>query len=298
MLRIHISNLAMGVQKRLEWVYGQFTVPFWERESTWEDLVEALPDRKVPLIDRSTCRDEELTPDQVSFRRDGVLILPGFMPTELIENYCEARKDQPPGGFPTPTPYKNVSEIKDICLHKPLTDKLEELIGEPMAMHLNLTGWVSTERDWHQDEYLNPPSVVGWYVAVWMALDDIHPDSGPFEYVPGSHKWEVVRRNKVFRYLTPREVFADSWPKASERFLSRLFNEQVEKHQLTPQKFIAKKGDVLIWHSRLMHRGTKPIDSNRLRKSLITHYSGVNHRPENWPTKQHKDGGYFFVTNF
>src|SRR5438552_11002670 len=83
---------------------------------------------------------------------------------------------------------------------------MESLIGEPMMLHLALTGWVSTERTWHQDDYLNPAHVAGWYAAVWMALDDnIHSDSGPFEYLPGSHRWPTLRRDKVISFLTEEE---------------------------------------------------------------------------------------------
>ena len=188
-----------------------------------------------------------------------------------------------------------VNEIKDIALSKKLATVLEELIGEPMGVHLNLTGWVSTERDWHQDEYLNPPCVNGWYISVWIALDNISADAGPFEYVPGSHKWDLVRRNKVLEFLSPKERIQNSWPKSSERFLTDLFQEQVSKNNLTPKQFLAKKGDVLIWHSRLMHRGSKPNKTDILRKSLICHYSGIHHRPDMPLKKQHKDGGYYFI---
>lgn len=33
---------------------------------------------------------------------------------------------------------------------------LEELLGEPAGVHLSLTGWLTTTRDWHQDCVLNP----------------------------------------------------------------------------------------------------------------------------------------------
>ena len=267
---------------------------FSEMDPVWSDLVDTLPEKLVPKIDRAGVQTENLTPDQQAFRENGFLILPAFLPDALIDAYVQVREGQPPGGFPAPTPYMQVDEIKDICLYKSLSDKLEELIGESMAMHLNLTGWVSTERNWHQDEYLNPPGVNGWYVAVWMALDDIHPDSGPFEYVPGSHRWEMVRRDRVLRYLSKDEIFKGHWPKASERFLTGLFEQQVSERRVQSERFTANKGDVLIWHSRLMHRGTVPRDKSRLRKSLITHYSGITHRPEGWPVARYRDQGYYF----
>ena len=38
--------------------------------------------------------------------------------------------------------------------------------------------------------------VNGWYLAVWMALDDIGPETGPFQFIPGSHRWPVLRRDQ------------------------------------------------------------------------------------------------------
>ena len=261
----------------------------------WEDIVVQLDDKLVPEIDRKNSCDSRLSKRQKQFKEDGFLILPKFIDNDLIDKYCQIRESLPLSGYQSSTPYMFVDEIKDIALSKELSGVMEELIGEPMGMHLNLTGWTSTERDWHQDEYLNPPCVNGWYISVWIALDDISPDAGPFEYVPGSHDWDLVRRNKVLEYLKPKERISNSWPKYSERFLSNLFNEQVTKKGLETQKFIAKKGDVLFWHSRLMHRGTKPNDSSLLRKSLICHYSGINHRPDMPLKKQYKNQGYYFV---
>jgi len=261
----------------------------------WDDLVVQLDDALVPLIDREEVSDCDLTEKQKQFREDGVLILPGLIDDSLIKKYCQVREPLPLGGYQSSTPYMFVNEIKDIALDKRLSSVMEELIGEPMGVHLNLTGWVSTERDWHQDEYLNPPCVNGWYISVWIALDDISPDSGPFEYVPGSHKWDLVRRNKVLEFLKPKERISNAWPKFSERFLTKLFNDKVTEKGLETKQFIAKKGDVLFWHSRLMHRGTKPNNPSLLRKSLICHYSGINHRPDMPIKKQYKDQGYYFV---
>ena len=76
-------------------------------------------------------------------------------------------------------------------------DKIEMLIGTPMGLNLALTGWRSTTRTWHQDDYLNPPYINCHYAAVWIALEDIDPDCGMFEFVPGSHKWPLTRGAKI-----------------------------------------------------------------------------------------------------
>ena len=116
----------------------------------------------------------------------------------IPDRYVAIRRELPsPGGWSSPSSYEHIPEMRDLCLYRPLLDKIESLIGDEMVLHLNLTGWVSTERNWHQDDYLNHRNVNGWYIAVWMALDDISPDCGPFEYIPGSHRWPVLRGDRV-----------------------------------------------------------------------------------------------------
>lgn len=46
-----------------------------------------------------------------------------------------------------PTPYLHVPALRDLALYPPLMEMLQSLIGEPMMLHLALTGWVSTQRN-------------------------------------------------------------------------------------------------------------------------------------------------------
>lgn len=265
---------------------------------TFEQFCEGIEERAKPFLDWDECYVDgalesagddpayrELLTRQKYWRENGYLILRGFMPPALIDAYCQryeadngasARK-----GYGIGTPYMDVNEIKDLCLYAPLVNLLGALIGEEMGMNLNLTNWTSTERNWHQDDYLNPAFVSGFYLACWMALDDINPDSGPFEFVPGSHKWPVLSQAKVLDHLDPDERNNPDWPWHAERFLNGVFEREIEKRGAKPMVWdTAKKGDVLIWHSWLAHRGSKPKNLELLRKSMICHYSGVNHRPD------------------
>ena len=36
--------------------------------------------------------------------------------------------------------------------------------------------------------------------------------------------------------------------------------------------FLAKKGDLLVWHANLLHGGEKVVDQNSTRKSMVLHY--------------------------
>ena len=241
----------------------------------------------LPWLDRPDVDEATLTPAQLSWRRDGVLLLKGFLPDAILDPYIARRAAlNEPGGWMSPVPYLHVPELKALALYPPMMEAMADLIGEEMLMHLNLTGWISTERNWHQDDYLNPPFVNSWYCAAWMALDTIHPDSGPFEYVPGSHRWPLMRGEMVRRFLTPEErdqrdaMGINWWAKFSERYVVPAIEAEVAGAGVAPVQFLAEKGDVLLWHGRLMHRGTAPRVPGMPRRSLIAHYSGIEHRED------------------
>lgn len=271
-----------------------------QRPIRFADLSE-LPDPAIlPWIDRPGIDESGLSADQISWRRDGVVIKRGFLPQQLVDAYCVRRARLGNfAGWQSPTPYLHVPELRDLALYPPMMALMESLIGEPMMLHLALTAWVSTERNWHQDDYLNPPHVNSWYTAVWMALDDIHPDSGPFQYLPGSQNWNLMRRDKVRSFLTEEELGrregplqTNAWERYSERFVAPAIEAEIERLNLTPTDYLPQKGDLLIWHGRLMHRGSEARVRHMERKSLICHYSGVHHR-EDMPERRTENGGTY-----
>jgi hypothetical protein len=243
---------------------------------------------------------EELTvpapdPSTADWNNDGVVVMKNFFPEDLMVAYEQCWREyntDRPGGWPDCTPYRRHPELFNMLTYGPLGNLLESLIGEPAGVHLNLTGWVSTERDWHQDAYLNPAHVGDYYAAVWIALDDIHPDSGPFQYVPGSHRWRQVTQKKILAALNPDER-DHRWPKYSERILTPLFEAEIERQGVPVVSHIASRGDLLVWHGRLMHRGSKANVYHMERRALIAHYSGINHRGDMPKAKRSQNGGWF-----
>ena len=240
-------------------------------------------------------------PSKADWNDHGVVILKDALPHDLIDAYVKAwRRDngtdwpaENPGGYDYCTPYMKVRELADLASLASVHEPIQELIGEPGGMHLNLTGFVTTERDWHQDTYLNPPHVGDYYVAAWYALDDVHPDSGPFQFVPGSHKWFRVTQEKMLAALTPAERVDPAWPKYSERILTPLFEREMTIRSVPTVTYLPKKGDVLLWHSRLLHRGSRANVPGMERRSLIVHYSGIHHRSDMPRAVQYGDGYVF-----
>jgi hypothetical protein len=233
----------------------------------YQDLSEALP-LHPPRFSG---------PDVDRFREDGVLLLPNFISPDRIDAYCRLREKVPLGGWPA-TPYLHYRELRDIALDARLMDQMKRLVGEEVGLHLNLTGWVSTERSWHSDSYLNPEGVDDHYIAAWIALEDIQPDCGPFQYIRGSHRWPVLRRAKLFAHLSPAERDDPQWPAFTQDDVSAACEEERLRLGAEVMTHLPRKGDVLLWHAFLVHRGSLPTRPGALRRTLIAHYSGVPHR--------------------
>ena len=247
-------------------------------------------------------------PSSADWNDDGVELIRGLIDDHRIhaykrlwerENRCEGFNIDhggaptihavSPGGWSDCTPYMRHPEILDLVA--PIAPYLEKLIGEPAGMHLNLTGWVSTQRDWHQDSYLNEPEVGDFYAAVWVALGSIHPDSGPFQYVPGSHRWPQVTRELIGQHV---DLEDPKWPKHSEDILSPLFERAIADSESAVVSHLSRAGDVLVWHGRLLHRGSKPLHDNAYRPGFIAHFSGINHRPAMPDAVEYPGGGWYF----
>jgi len=233
----------------------------------------------------------------------GLTIAPFKMPDRLINRYRSVRdKITDPGGWNMPTPYLYYDEIKDISLYKPLMEFMKNLVGDDMLLHLNLTPYTSTSRAAHKDEYLNPPNVGDQYCAAWIALEDIHPHSGPFEYVAGSHLWPRLCQEKVFKIMKEEQGIEPSdplWPTKTQDWVAAACEEETQRRGESWKTYTPFMGQVMVWHSSLIHRGSVPKNPVVPRRALICHYSGVNSRPDMGKRGFHKsltynsEGEYF-----
>lgn len=280
---------------------------------TLQDLSEPPLDGEVPLLDQGGVHVPVGLEEWVA---DGVLHLPGLIPGAVIDAYCQrflddahdrakpntpSRNDAEAAlGYGIGTPYLTNSALRDVCLDHGLMRWLNAINDEPMGLHLNLTGWKSTQRAWHQDRYLNPPYVGNFYAAAWIALADISSDAGPFEYVPGSHKWPSITRAKMLEAMGEGPEGDDpDWPWRSESILGPLFDREIIERGAEVVPFLASKGDVLLWHPNLAHRGSVPNDPNLLRPTVIAHYSVISRRLDmphhrRWNSAT-ADGDYFVL---
>ena len=109
------------------------------------------------------------------------------------------------------------------------------------------------------------------FLAHWVrktpTLEDIDEDSGPLTYYAGSHKLPYVL-NKDYAHNSNHYILDK---KRYEKYENAI-EEIIEKNKLKKEKFLAKKGDIFVWHANLLHGGS-PINNIQLtRKSMVLHF--------------------------
>jgi ectoine hydroxylase-related dioxygenase (phytanoyl-CoA dioxygenase family) len=73
-----------------------------------------------------------------------------------------------------------------------------------------------------------------------------------------------------------------------------MFEQYIADQAVEPVSHLPKRGDVLIWHGRLLHRGSAPKIPQMERRALIMHYSGIQHRQDMPAAEQSAYGGWYF----
>lgn len=246
-----------------------------------------------------------LTEDQAFYRQNGFLIKRNFIPHDLIADYMALRDRLGLGdaGFGTPVSYVEHPEIRRIALFPELVDLFRDLHGMEMSLLVSHTRHRSTERGWHPDGYLDAEDALP-RAGVWFALDDIHSDSGPFEYIAGSHRWNMIANQKLNTFLKPEYRWPQAhfqakpgdltWGGIVEAIIDPVVTKKIERENLKIDAFCPSKGDILIWHGRLVHRGAVPKVRGMSRPSIIGQYVPL-HEKGRGMFMRNPEGGFFLV---
>ena len=112
--------------------------------------------------------------------------------------------------------------------------------------------------------------------ATWLALEDIQPGTGELEYYIGSH------RDPDFLFAGEHK-WMEAAPNEHDKFLESLHTD-AQTYGHTKGSFIAKEGDVLVWHADLAHGGARITKPGSTRQSLVTHFTTERDNP---PYMQH-----------
>jgi ectoine hydroxylase-related dioxygenase (phytanoyl-CoA dioxygenase family) len=151
--------------------------------------------------------------------------------------------------------------------------------AHPFAAINFMTG---SQQHLHQDMAVFHIYPHDFLVGAWIACEDVRADCGPLVIHPGSH------RSGMFQGFTD---YPQSNLRTADGATSAAYQRWVEdvaaRHP--PHEFLARKGDVLVWHGMLVHGGAPVLRRGTTRKSMssTTRVRGADrtrevHGPFNW----------------
>ena len=144
---------------------------------------------------------------------------------------------------------------------------LSFLLGKPLVPFQSLGFTLGSEQRIHSDSIHMSTAPPGYLLATWIALEDCTTENGPLVYYPGSHRLPYVTTEDYDSGNTPLTIGEES----NRRYEDKIETLLLEK-ELVRQPFLARRGDVLIWHANLLHGGSPIARPGATRRSLVCHY--------------------------
>ena len=157
--------------------------------------------------------------------------------------------------------------LKSIGSNEQLKELLSCLLGGAAKLFSSINFIMGSEQATHSDSIHMTTYPLGGLLGVWFALEDITEENGPLHYFPASHKLPYYLNRDYdnegnFLFLG-KKLYTD---------YENMIAEKIKERQLDKTKFLAKKGDLLIWHANLFHGGDPHVNKQKTRKSMVLHY--------------------------
>lgn len=155
--------------------------------------------------------------------------------------------------------------VKRLATNEKIRELLTSLYGRTAWPFQTLNFRYGSQQNYHTDAVHFSSIPERFMCGVWIALEDIELEAGPLVYYPGTHRWPIYANEHIgYEAATGASV--------NQGIYHALWESLVELYQIKPQRFIAKKGQALIWAANLLHGGEPRINPQLTRWSQVTHY--------------------------
>jgi ectoine hydroxylase-related dioxygenase (phytanoyl-CoA dioxygenase family) len=209
------------------------------------------------------------------YNEQGYVVLKNVFSDELIDQIIQDMQEK---GFNPDYPietfrndiriqdlWEKSEPVKQMAAHPEIIKTLEMLYDREVIPFQTLNFKVGSQQKAHSDTMHFSSLPARYMCGVWVALEDITEENGPLFYYPGSHR--TPEYNFSHFKNTVEDTTYDNYPEY-ETFMEEL----MEASPFQKVKFLAKKGDALIWSSNIIHGGSAVNDPNSTRFSQVTHY--------------------------
>lgn len=218
----------------------------------WFDLPDAAYRARANALSNQT----ELVAAAAEFRENGYLIRDfGFSEADLAE--AAAYTKAIAKGRVQDAWLVN-GAIRRLATDQRVVSFLNQLYQRESFPFQTLNFPRGSQQNTHSDTYHFNSVPQGFMCGVWVALEDIHPDSGPLQYYPGSHRLPSLKNADL--------------PSGADDTYSAQVLEIVEKSGIPRETAKIRRGQAFIWAANLYHGGSPIADAARTRLSQVTHY--------------------------
>jgi hypothetical protein len=235
-----------------------FESPFFSRELEKADLddvmrdrVQAFADRGYVVFDLERADFEDLA--------------------EEIDATLEDEYDA--GGNRVQDAWTFVPAVRKLATDETVLATLQALYRRRPVPFQTLNFRRGTQQATHSD-LLHFNSLPPRYMAgVWIALEDVRPESGPLHYYPASHKLPVFELHNL-------DLAGSTYSNRDEQYdvYNRFIGELLDESGLEKETVSLRRGQALIWAANLLHGGDPIADPASTRKSQVTHCYFENSR--------------------
>ena len=158
--------------------------------------------------------------------------------------------------------------VSDCLIDRQVSDVLSIISGSSShTLWQNMFFDKSTGTVEHQDHYYLDTDPPGNLIGTWYALEDIHPESGCFFVIPGSHKGRVISRQNSSSVTEGINAIIPKHDEMRKEMMSLIREKNYEY-----KAFPLDKGDVLFWHPYTIHGAYKNKNPQFSRKSFTAHF--------------------------
>lgn len=254
--------------------------------------------------------DDDTAGQIFRFVRDGFLVIPNAVPPRMVaalNDEIDRFWAKPPEGllietFEPDDVMKYVApdlrlrdgrtKMLDVYAHSEIARRvtaamapmkfLTTLFEDTPKVFQQLNFWKGTQQPKTKDSaYVKVDSNPLAMAVTWLALEDITPGTGEAEYYVGSHRAPDFLFGGVSKWM---ETFTED----NARFLESI-EEDAAKFGHRRASFLARAGDMLIWHADLAHGNARVTRPNATRRSLMTHLTPAKEQPFYRRSSQHEE---------
>ena len=242
----------------------------------------------IPWLDRPGAREaleasaefrqfDPVMQDKIrQFEREGYMVLENFFPESataaLDKEVADMLASGQAGYNYTGRKIFNLWETSRLAdeqffRNPDITRLLSFLLGKKVIPFQSMNFTLGSEQRAHSDSIHMTTEPPGYLIATWIALEDCAEGSGPLYYYPGSHRLPYVMTTDYDSGNTALTIGDNSNRRYEDKIEAIIREKGLEK-----RLFLARRGDVLIWHANLLHGGSPIATPGATRRSMVCHY--------------------------